>query len=117
MNLTNKKCRACSGKVPPLTSEQTAPLLKELASDWTIKDGHHLEKTYPFPDFRHALVFTNLVGEIAEEEGHHPLIALTWGKVTLTIWTHKIDGLTESDFILAAKCDTAFPKVPTSLAL
>ena len=67
--------------------------------------GHHLQKDYGFPDFRSALAFTNQVGELAESEGHHPDILLAWGRVALTIWTHKIDGLSESDFILAAKAD------------
>jgi 4a-hydroxytetrahydrobiopterin dehydratase len=69
---------------------------------------HHLEKEYAFKDFREALAFTNAVGEIADREDHHPDIYLAWGKVKLTIWTHKIDGLTESDFVLAAKADQAF---------
>lgn len=68
-------------------------------------DEHHLEKTYPFKDFREALAFTNRVGELAENQGHHPDIYLAWGKVQLKIWTHKIDGLTESDFVFAAKAD------------
>jgi 4a-hydroxytetrahydrobiopterin dehydratase len=70
-----------------------------------VIDEHHLEKAYPFKDFREALAFTNRVGELAEEQSHHPDIHLAWGKVRLTIWTHKIDGLTESDFIFAAKAD------------
>jgi len=73
-----------------------------------VVDEHHLEKTFAFEDFRQALNYTNKVGEIAEHEGHHPDIYLGWGKVRLTIWTHKIDGLTESDFILAAKADEAY---------
>jgi 4a-hydroxytetrahydrobiopterin dehydratase len=72
---------------------------------WEAVNGHHLAKTYDFPDFQSALAFTNRVGELAEEQGHHPDIHLSWGKVRIEIWTHKIDGLTESDFVLAAKCD------------
>ncbi len=68
-------------------------------------DEHHLEKEYRFKDFRAALAFTNRVGEVAEAQGHHPDIHLSWGKAKLIIWTHKIDGLTESDFIFAAKTD------------
>lgn len=79
-------------------------LLQELEG-WEVVDDHHLTKRYEFPDFASALVFTNEVGGLAEEEGHHPDIYLAWGKVQLEIWTHKINGLTESDFILAAKCD------------
>jgi 4a-hydroxytetrahydrobiopterin dehydratase len=75
--------------------------------DWTVVHTHHLEREYKFPDFKTALDFTNKVGAIAEEQGHHPDIYVAWGKVRVTIWTHKIDGLTESDFILAAKIDKA----------
>ena len=79
-----------------------------LGGGWRVVDEHHLEKAYAFDDFRQALDFTNRVGEIAEAEGHHPDVHLGWGRVKLTIWTHKIDGLTESDFILAAHADEAF---------
>lgn len=79
-----------------------------LGGGWRVVDEHHLEKAYAFDDFRQALDFTNRVGDIAEAEGHHPDVHLGWGRVTLTIWTHKIDGLTESDFILAARADEAF---------
>ncbi|MBI2132540.1 MAG: 4a-hydroxytetrahydrobiopterin dehydratase, partial [Candidatus Tectomicrobia bacterium] len=72
---------------------------------WRVVDEHHLEKEYKFPDFRKAMDFTVRVGELAERQGHHPDIYLAWGKVRLTIWTHKIDGLTESDFVFAAKAD------------
>ncbi len=73
--------------------------------EWKVVDNHHLEKEYLFKNFRDALEFTNRVGEAAEEMGHHPDIYLSWGKVRLLIWTHKVDGLTEKDFTLAAKCD------------
>jgi len=81
-------------------------MLAELGNDWRVVKSHHLEKEYRFKNFRDALAFTVRVGELAEEQGHHPDIHLAWGKVRLTIWTHKIDGLTESDFVLAAKADT-----------
>ena len=80
-------------------------LLKKLKSDWKIIKEHHLEKEYSFKNFKEALNFTIKVGELAENQGHHPDIFLAWGKVKLTIWTHKIDGLTESDFIFAAKAE------------
>ena len=83
---------------------------KDWGSSWRTVDQHHLEKEFTFKDFREALVFTNEVGELAESQGHHPDIYLTWGRVKLSIWTHKIDGLTESDFVLAAKVD-ALPGV------
>ncbi len=73
--------------------------------DWKVEAEHHLHKTYTFRDFREALDFVNRVGQLAEEQGHHPDICFGWGRAEITIWTHKIDGLTESDFILAAKVD------------
>jgi 4a-hydroxytetrahydrobiopterin dehydratase len=103
--LAAKKCVPCHGGIPPLNSAEIERLLDELGGDWTVVEAHHLEKAYTFPDFVSALDFTNAVGAIAEEQGHHPDIALSWGRVQLTIWTHAIDGLTESDFILAAKID------------
>jgi 4a-hydroxytetrahydrobiopterin dehydratase len=106
--LADKRCVPCQGGVPPLTAEERAPLLAALGPNgWKVVEGHHLEKEYRFPDFAQALAFVNRIGAIAEEEGHHPDIALAWGKVGVTIWTHKIDGLTESDFVLAAKLDRA----------
>ena len=102
--LTTKRCVPCQGGTPPLTHEQILPLIDEL-DGWEVIQTHHLMKNYRFPDFASALRFVNQVGELAEREGHHPDIFLTWGQVGLQIWTHKIDGLTESDFILAAKID------------
>lgn len=106
-SLAQKQCVPCRGGVPPLGAEEVARLLDELRGGWRAVDNHHLEKTYTFDDFKQALAFTDRVGAIAEEQGHHPDIYLAWGKVRLEIWTHKIDGLTESDFVLAAKADEA----------
>ena len=103
--LANKSCIPCKGGVPPLGGREVAALLGQLGGGWTAVKEHHLEKKYDFPDFQQALAFTNRVGELAEEQGHHPDVYLAWGKVVLTIWTHKIDGLTESDFVFAAKAD------------
>ena len=103
--LANKQCVPCRGGVAPLKGDIILQLLAELDDGWRVVDEHHLEKQYLFPDFREALQFTNRVGELAEAQGHHPDIYLTWGKVRLTIWTHKIDGLTESDFVFAVKAD------------
>jgi 4a-hydroxytetrahydrobiopterin dehydratase len=103
--LASKRCVPCEGGVPPLKSGEITRLLKMLGGGWKAVKGHHLEKKYEFADFRQALGFANQVGAVAEEQGHHPDIHLGWGRVVLTIWTHKIDGLTESDFILAAKAD------------
>src|SRR6476620_199934 len=104
MSLAEKTCVPCRGGVPPLTSKQIETLTPEL-DHWLVRANHHLEKGYIFPDFQTGLEFVNRVGVIAEEQGHHPDICLSWGRVTITIWTHKIDGLTESDFILAAKIE------------
>lgn len=109
--LAKKTCIPCNGGIPPLKGKELEKLKAELGNDWKVVDHHHLEKEFLFPDFRQALTFTNQVGELAEGEGHHPDIYLAWGKVKITLWTHKIDGLTESDFILAAKCDLLLSKV------
>src|SRR6266404_9793993 len=103
--LAEKECVQCKGGVPPLEGQELANLADELNGGWQVIKKHHLEKEYKFKDFREALAFTNKVGELAEAQGHHPDIYLAWGKVKLTIWTHKIDGLTESDFVFAAKAD------------
>ena len=102
--LAERQCVPCGGGVPPLTAEQIQPLIAELQS-WQVINGHHLQKAYRFKNFRETLDFVNRVGELAEEQGHHPDICFGWGKADMTIWTHKIDGLTESDFVLAAKID------------
>jgi 4a-hydroxytetrahydrobiopterin dehydratase len=102
--LADKRCAACSGDVPGLTSTQIEKLLGQVAG-WEVLNDHHLTKTHSFPDFVSALAFVNRVGALAEDEGHHPDIYLAWGRVRIEIWTHKIDGLTESDFVLAAKID------------
>ena len=103
--LAEKECVPCKGGVAPLKGNDLTKLGTELKPGWHVVHEHHLEKEFKFDDFRQALVFTNKVGELAEAHGHHPDIYLAWGKVKLTIWTHKIDGLTESDFVLAAKAD------------
>ena len=103
--LASKQCVPCRGGVPPLKGADLERLRREVDHNWRVIGEHHLEKEYRFKDFREALDFTIRVGELAEAQGHHPDIYLSWGKVRLTIWTHKIDGLTESDFIFAAKAD------------
>jgi 4a-hydroxytetrahydrobiopterin dehydratase len=102
--LASKTCVPCRGGVPPLKGQELTVLQKQVGG-WDVIQEHHITKTFAFPDFRQALNFVNKVGELAEQQGHHPDIYLTWGKVEIKTWTHKIDGLTESDFILAAKID------------
>src|SRR5579863_1759677 len=102
--LADKKCVPCRGGVPPLKGEELEALHANVPQ-WNVIDQHHIVRTFTFPDFKQALEFVNRVGEIAEQQGHHPDILLTWGKVEITLWTHKIDGLSESDFIMAAKID------------
>src|ERR1051326_1805008 len=104
MSLAEKHCVPCRGGVPPLKGEALEQM-KAQVTGWNVVDEHHLEKSRAFPDFRTALDFVNRVGAIAEAEGHHPDLYLSWGKVRVKIWTHKSDGLTESDFILASKID------------
>jgi 4a-hydroxytetrahydrobiopterin dehydratase len=102
--LADKTCVPCRGGVPPLAGEELKKLAQQVAH-WKVVDAHHITRAFTFPDFRQALEFVNKVAEIAESQGHHPDIFLTWGKAEITTWTHKINGLTESDFILAAKID------------
>ena len=104
-DLASRSCVPCRGGTPALTRAEIEPLHRLLGGGWQVVDGHHLERLYRFADFRQALAFVNRVGELAEEQGHHPDIQLAWGRVLLSLWTHKIDGLTESDFVLAAKAD------------
>jgi 4a-hydroxytetrahydrobiopterin dehydratase len=102
--LADKQCVPCKGGVPPLRGKELEKLQADLPK-WTVTNEHHLHREFRFPDFKQALEFVNRVGEIAEKQGHHPDILLKWGKVEITLWTHKIDGLTESDFIMAAKIE------------
>lgn len=104
--LANKSCVPCKGGVSPLQGAELEKLSAQLP-DWQVVEGHHLRREYGFADFKEALAFVNRVGEIAEAEGHHPDISFTWGKATIEIFTHSIDGLTESDFVLAAKIERA----------
>ena len=105
--LAQKHCAPCKGGGPPLRGEELQKVSSQLP-DWKVVAEHHLTKTFIFPDFKTALAFVNRAGAIAEAEGHHPDLSLTWGRVDVKTYTHKIDGLTESDFILAAKIDKEF---------
>ncbi len=107
MGLADNKCVPCLGGVPPMEGPKIQELLYQLKSGWHVNAQGHLERLYTFPDFARAMELANRVAAIAEEEGHHPDIYVSWGKCKLEIWTHKISGLTESDFFLAAKADRA----------
>ncbi len=114
MALADQDCVPCRGGVPPLPPSTIADLLQQIPG-WTVIANHHLTREYVFPDFRTALVFVNRIGALAEEQGHHPDLTLAWGKVGVSVWTHKINGLTESDFILASKVDRALADAPLPL--
>jgi 4a-hydroxytetrahydrobiopterin dehydratase len=103
-DLAGKKCTPCREGTPPLAGKELEALAKQVPQ-WKVMEGHHITRAFKFPDFLQALAFVNKVGAIAEEQGHHPDILLSWGKAEVTTWTHSINGLTESDFILAAKID------------
>jgi len=105
MSILEKKCSACSGDMPVLSPEEIIKLKSELHADWQVIENHHIARGYIFPDFMTALNFVNQVAIIAEQEAHHPDISLSWGKVEVVVYTHKVNGLTENDFILAAKID------------
>lgn len=102
--LAELQCVPCRGGVPPLQGQEIEKLLQQLEG-WQVVNEHHLQKTYRSRDFRESLEFVNKIGELAESQDHHPDICFGWGRAEVTIWTHKIDGLTESDFVLAAKID------------
>lgn len=102
--LADKQCVPCRGGIPPLKGNDLEQLHRNVP-DWTVTGEHHLHREFRFSDFKQALDFVNRVGALAEVQGHHPDILLAWGKAGITLWTHKIDGLTESDFIMAAKID------------
>lgn len=104
-DLASRDCVPCRGGVPPLESDEPRRLEEQLGKVWQVVDDHHLEKSFRFDNFRQALDFTNKLGELAETINHHPDICLGWGRVSVTLWTHKIGGLAEADFIWAAKAD------------
>ena len=109
-SLASKTCVPCRGGVPALSGPALEVLHQQLphAEQWQVVNQHHLTRSFLFPDFAQALGFVNQVGAIAEEQGHHPDLLLAWGKVEATLWTHKVDGLTESDFIMAAKIEERY---------
>ncbi len=118
--LAERACVPCRGGVPPLTREELAPLLAQVDSGWVVGEGRnakgreftYLTRTYRFKNFKDAMAYAGLVGAMAEEQQHHPDLHVAWGSVTVEIWTHKIDGLTESDVVFAAKCDALYNALP-----
>lgn len=104
MEFYERSCVPCRDGVPALPPDEVSKLLAKI-DGWEAPRNHHLTKSFKFSDFRTALAFVDRVGSMAEQQGHHPDLHLAWGKVVVEIWTHKIDGLTESDFVFAAKCD------------
>ena len=104
-DLASRKCVPCKQGTRPLTETEYRPLLAEVGEGWEVAEHHHLSKTYKFKNFVQALEFVNRIGAIAEAEGHHPDIYLAWGKARVDTWTHSINGLSESDFVLAAKIE------------
>ena len=106
-DLAQKHCTPCRGGVPPLSGSELAAYQQRFPS-WKVVEERRLAKSFQFPDFKTALAFVDRVGSLAESEGHHPDLCLSWGRVEVTTYTHKIEGLSENDFILAAKIDALF---------
>lgn len=106
INLISKKCVPCEGGVPPLTQAQIDSYKKEISSEWQVLDGKKIERKFKFKDFKESMKFVNKVAEIAEQQQHHPDIKIFYSLVTITLWTHAIAGLSENDFIMAAKIDS-----------
>lgn len=107
--LAEKRCIPCRLASEPLRGEEIQKRIRRLQTGWTLVGQHHLQREFTFQDFRQALDFVNQVGELAERENHHPDILLTYGKTVIHVWTHKINGLHENDFILAAGIDALRP--------
>ena len=109
MELAKGKCEPCKGGIPPLKGKGLKISVDKLGDkSWKVIDEHHIEKEFKFPDFKTALEFVNKVGKISEKQGHHPEIVLNWGSVVVRFWTHKINGLHENDFIMAAKVNEIY---------
>ena len=107
--LARRECVPCKGSVPPLKGSAIGALLEELGGSWRVVDEHHLENEFRFKNFKEALAFVNKVGGLAEKVNHHPDLHVSWGRVKVTLYTHKIGGLSETDFVFAAKTDTLLP--------
>jgi 4a-hydroxytetrahydrobiopterin dehydratase len=110
MSLADQHCVACTAGTPPLTDAEIKPLIEQTPG-WALDEGH-LTKAFTFPNFVEAVDFVNRITPVAEAEGHHPDLHVAWGKVRVELWTHKINGLTESDFVMAAKIDQVHDRLP-----
>ena len=106
-----KKCVPCQGGIPPLNNKQINNFIKELDSDWEVYESKEIRKEYIFKTYREVIVFVNNVAELAEDEGHHPFIHINYKKVLIILFTHKISGLHENDFVLASKCDYLYQRL------
>ena len=109
--LDKKVCTACTGDEPPLKGDELIRYTQQIDDGWDVVDEHHIVRKYEFSDYKETIDFVNAVAEESEEQNHHPIMLVEWGKATITIYTHKIDGLTENDFILAARCDAKFKEM------
>jgi len=105
MDLTSKKCVPCEGGTPPLAEDKINEFLSQVDSAWVVFENKKIKRKLKFKDFVEAMAFVNKVADLAEEEGHHPDIHIYWNKVNLDLWTHAIGGLSDNDFIIAAKID------------
>lgn len=106
--LAEQQCVPCRGDTPVLKGEELKKFHDQLDGSWQVEEEHHLTREFEFENFTEALDYVNQVGEMSEEQGHHPEIYLTWGQVKLKVYTHAIDGLSESDFVWAAKAGKLF---------
>ena len=111
-SLADRTCEPCRGGIPPMTPQEAETMLNKLDGGWILNGAGHLECSFVFPDFLSSLNFANQVGAVAEDAGHHPNLLVAWGKCAVEIWTHKIDGLAEADFILAAKTSRIYDALP-----
>jgi 4a-hydroxytetrahydrobiopterin dehydratase len=105
MDLSKKKCIPCEGGIPPLTADQISEYRKQISGDWKVVDDNKITKEFFFVSYRQTIDFINQVANIAEEEGHHPVLHIYFGRAVAELWTHSINGLSENDFILASKID------------
>jgi len=105
MDLSKKKCIPCEGGIPPLTEKEIANFLSLISKDWKVTSNSRISREFFFVSYRHTIDFVNKIADLAENEGHHPVMHVYFGSALIELWTHSINGLSENDFILAAKID------------